>query len=73
MMDQLYARHDLEIKELKETSKQMLKSAKKSEKAVIESRIIQLEFDLKAKHREEEDELENQLGMMRLLVRLLEL
>ena len=61
-MDQLYARHDIEIKELKETSKQMLKTAKKSEKAVIEARIVQLEFDLKAKHREEEDELENQLG-----------
>ena len=66
-MDLLYARHDLEIKELKEASKQMLKSSKKSEKAIIEAKIIQLEFDLKAKHREEEDELENRLGMYTLV------
>ena len=88
-MDAMEARHKLEIQELENKSKAMLKGASKKDRIVLEAQIIQvnifyimqmkslycknsdanhvidilqMEFDLKAKHREEEDELEQQLG-----------
>jgi Skp family chaperone for outer membrane proteins len=51
-------RHEQERKELQEKVKGMLKGAKKSQKAQLEAEAIQLEFDLKAKHREEIEEAE---------------
>ena len=51
-------RHEQELKELREKVKAMLKGAKKSAKAQIEAEAIQMEFDLKAKHREELEEAE---------------
>ena len=55
-------RHQLELQQLQETAKTMLKGAKKSAKAQLEAQIIQMEYDLKAKHREEMDALEENLG-----------
>jgi hypothetical protein len=51
-------RHERELKELSEKIKVMLKGAKKGSKAQIEAEAIQMQFDLKAKHREEMDELD---------------
>jgi hypothetical protein len=55
---QIEERHEHEMKELKEKVKAMLKAAKKSEKAQMEAQGIQMEYDLKAKHRQEIDEAE---------------
>jgi hypothetical protein len=66
-MDELLQRHESETKQLRETSKEMLKSAKKSERSAIEARIIQTEFDLKARHRDEIEELEEKLGKLNIL------
>ncbi len=52
-------RHQLEKLQLEETAKVMLKGAKKSAKAQIEHQIIQMQYDLKAKHMEEEDDFDN--------------
>ncbi len=57
-ISQLEERHDREIIELRESIKQMLKGAKKSTRAQLEAQAIQMEFDLKAKHRDELEELE---------------
>ena len=61
-MEALLERHTKEVNELKETSKAMLKAAKKSERVATETKVVQMEFDLKAKHREEVDQLEEELG-----------
>jgi hypothetical protein len=71
-MEELLKRHAQEVVELKETSKTLLKGAKKSERAATESRIIQMEFDLKAKHRDEVDQLEEELGIIILIFIYLE-
>lgn len=58
---------DLESKQKKESKKlegevrAMLKKAKKSEKKDTEAKVVQLEYDLKAKHRDEEILLEEYL------------
>ena len=57
-MDGLERRHKRELRELEGEVRAMLKGAKKSQKAELESKAIQMEFDLKAKHREEEEALE---------------
>lgn len=51
-------RHEREMAELAERVKVMLKNAKKSNKAQVEAEAIQLQFDLKARHREEIAEAE---------------
>ncbi len=51
-------RHDREIIELRESIKKMLKGAKKNTLAQLEAQAIQMEFDLKARHRDELEELE---------------
>lgn len=61
-MEELLQRHTQEVAELKESSKALLKAAKKSERAAVEARVVQMEFDLKAKHRDEVDQLEEELG-----------
>jgi len=55
----LEERHEREIKELEMNSTAMLKAAKKSNKAQIEAQVIQMHYDLRAKHRDEIEELEN--------------
>jgi hypothetical protein len=55
-------RHEREIQELHVQIQAMMKGAKKSVRAQLEAQAIQQQFDLKAKHREEEDELEERLG-----------
>jgi hypothetical protein len=60
--DVLMQRQQMELKELEAESKKLLKAANKSNRAEVEARIIQMEYDLKAKHRDEEEELEERLG-----------
>jgi hypothetical protein len=61
-------RHQEENAELEETAKTLLKAAKKGKKAEIESKIIQMQFDLKAKHYAEEEELENEADNIETLI-----
>jgi wyosine [tRNA(Phe)-imidazoG37] synthetase (radical SAM superfamily) len=56
-------RHQEELQQLQETTKAMLKAAKKSTRTSIETQVIQMGYDLKAKHREEMNELEERLGV----------
>lgn len=60
--DELTLRHEQEMKALADEIKGMLKGVKKSQRAEYEARALQMEFDLKAKHREEIDEWENTHG-----------
>jgi hypothetical protein len=53
--DNMMIRHEREMQELADEIKNMLKTAKKSIRSQIEAQAVQMEFDLKAKHREEED------------------
>lgn len=55
---EIETRHERELEELAERVKQMLKGAKKSTRAQVEAEVIQLQFDLKARHREELEEAE---------------
>ena len=50
------------MRELDGKIRALMKTAKKSNKVEIEAKCVQMNFDLKAKHREEEDLLEEQLG-----------
>lgn len=50
-------RHDLEAQQLEEQIKGILKQAKKGDRAMLEAQIVQMRFDLRAKHREEVDSL----------------
>jgi len=52
-------RHEKEMKELEIKSTALLKAAKKSSKAQIEAQIIQMQYDLRAAHRDELEEFEN--------------
>ncbi len=61
-LQKLEQRHDNELVDLREKAKAALKAAKKSEKAQVEASYIQMEFDLKAKHREEMEEFEEKHG-----------
>lgn len=60
-MDALLERHEREISDLQEIIKTNLKSAKKKDKAIVEAQMLQLQYDLKAKQREEESILEEYL------------
>ena len=51
-------RHEREIQELEEKVKLMFKSAKKSKSAQQQAAAIQMGYDLKAKHREEIENFE---------------
>eukprot|EP01041_Mallomonas_annulata_P007959 gene7959-16292_t len=55
---ELEQRHETEKKELEEKIRFMIKQASKSKKAEIEAQTIQMKFDLRAKHLEEIEELE---------------
>jgi hypothetical protein len=56
-------RHRAEVRELEGKVRALLKTAKKSNKAAVEAQSVQMEFDLKARHREEMDQLEEQIGL----------
>lgn len=57
-MDALEAKHERELEGLRVEMKEKIKKAKKSERAVVEAQAIQLEFDMKARHRDEIEEFE---------------
>lgn len=61
-LQELEQRHETELADLRNRAKVALKAAKKSEKAQVEASYIQMEFDLKAQHREEIEELEEKNG-----------
>ena len=61
-------RHKVEAKELDESIKALLKAAKKTDKAQVEARAIQMRFDLRAKQQEEEDSNEEPTGESELLL-----
>lgn len=56
-MELMEKRHKQELRELEGKVRALLKTAKKSNKAVIEAEAIQMGFDLKARHREELDNI----------------
>ena len=59
--DELDAKHRQETRKLEGELRALLKKAKKSEKKEAEAKAVQLEYDLKAKHRDEEALLEEYL------------
>lgn len=65
-MDLLEARQERELDALRQEMREKIKKAKKSEKAVMEAQAIQMEFDMKARHREEMEEFEER-GILRKL------
>jgi hypothetical protein len=56
-MELMEKRHKQESRELEGKIRALLKTAKKSNKAVIEAEAVQMGFDLKARHREELDNI----------------
>jgi len=56
--EEMTRRHKAEVRELEGRIRAMLKGAKKAQRAELEAKAIQMEMDLKAKHREEEDDLD---------------
>jgi OTU domain-containing protein 6 len=56
---QLEKRHEKELTELELTVSGLRKAAKKSNRAAIEAQIIQLQYDIRAKHRDELEALES--------------
>ena len=60
-IDSMQARHDAELKQLAVDNKLKLKALSKSQRAVVEAQAIQLEFDLRARQREEIEYLEAKL------------
>lgn len=60
--DEIISRHKSECRELEGKVRAMLKKAKKSNKAEVEAQTIQMDFDLKQKHRDEIEEFEEKHG-----------
>jgi len=58
-------RHKAETRKLEGEVRALLKTAKKSTKAQIETQILRLQYDLKGKHQEEIDEMESRTGSLR--------
>jgi len=59
-LEMMERRHKAERRELEGQVRAMLKGAKKSAKAELEAKAIQMEFDMKARHLEELEELEEE-------------
>ena len=57
-MDAMERRHDADVKALEVEIKSLLKSAKKSTRAQVEAQAIQMQFDMKARHSDELESLE---------------
>jgi hypothetical protein len=62
-VSQMEVRHKQEIRELEGKVRALLKTAKKSNKAVVEAEAIRMGYDLKAKHAEELDSLTVEGGL----------
>ena len=58
-------RHKAEIRKLEGEVRALLKTAKKGNKAQIEAQTIQMQYDLKAKHQQEEDDMDASGGKLR--------
>lgn len=56
-MDLMEKRHKQEIRELEGKVRALLKTAKKSNKSVIEAEALRLQYDLKARQSEELDSI----------------
>ena len=69
-MEELLSAQEAEMRELEVTIKELLKSCKRGNKQsqMLEAQAIQMRFDMKAKHRNEVDELEEQLGGVHLIL-----
>eukprot|EP01038_Epipyxis_sp_PR26KG_P016265 gene16265-22153_t len=59
----LESRHKIEVIELDDRIRTLLKTVKKSNRVEVEAQTIRLRYDLKEKHQEEIDELESELGI----------
>ena len=57
--DEIEVRHKSEINDLEEKIKKILKLTKKSEKQIVEAQVVQMRFDIKARHMQEVDVIEN--------------
>ena len=62
-LEDLERRHKQEVRDLEGKVRALLKTAKKSTKAVVEAEAIQMQFDLKARHNEEYDALVDMGGL----------
>jgi hypothetical protein len=51
-------RHKAEVRKLEGETRALMKTAKKSNRAVIEAQVIQMQYDLKEKHQNEFDAFE---------------
>lgn len=56
-------RHKAETRKLEGEVRALLKTAKKSNRAQIETQVLRMQYDLKGKHQEELEELENSSGL----------
>ena len=65
-VSQMEVRHKQEMRELEGKVRALLKTAKKSNRAVIEAEAIRMGYDLKAKHAEEFDSLPTEGGLSEL-------
>jgi hypothetical protein len=62
-VSQMEVRHKQETRELEGKVRALLKTAKKSNRAVVEAEAIRMGYDLKAKHAEEFDSLQIEGGL----------
>jgi hypothetical protein len=61
-LSQIESRHKAEVRKLEGEVRALLKTAKKSNRAEIEAKAIQMQYDLKGKHSTELDEFEEMGG-----------
>jgi murein L,D-transpeptidase YcbB/YkuD len=54
-LEEIERRQKAEVRKLEGESRALMKTAKKSTKAQIEAQIIQMQYDMKARHQEEMD------------------
>ena len=64
---QMEMRHKQEMRELEGKIRALMKTAKKSNRAVVEAEAIRMGYDLKAKHTEEYDSLPTENGLTELV------
>ena len=64
---QMEMRHKQEVRELEGKVRALMKTAKKSNRAVVEAEAIRMGYDLKAKHAEEYDSIPIEDGLTELV------
>jgi hypothetical protein len=62
-LEDVERRHKSEVRKLEGEVRALLKTAKKSTKAQIETQIIRMQYDLKGRHQEELDAIESRIGI----------